>query len=252
VIFHANNLGVGGAVKSGYRRAIELNSDVIVKMDGDGQMDASRIKDLTGPIKSGLADYTKGNRFFDIEAIRQMPKVRIFGNLVLSFMTKASSGLWKIFDPNNGFTALQSGTLRKLELEKIDNGYFFESDMLFRLSLSKAIVVDVSIPARYGNENSNLNIKRVLFEFPLKHLRNFYKRILYTYYLRDFNLASIELPLGILLTSFGSFLALKSWLAGLQSGAPTQTGTLILIAMSMLAGLQLVLAFFSHDTNHGS
>lgn len=248
VIFHDTNLGVGGAVKTGYKRALELNADIIVKVDGDGQMDTSQIRELVNPIQIGHADYTKGNRFFDIEAVRAMPKIRIIGNLGLSFLTKLSSGYWRIFDPNNGFTAIDSMTLKKIPLNKIDNRYFFESDMLFRLNLGEAIVRDIPMPAIYDSEKSNLRIRRVIFEFPSKHFRNFIKRIIYSYYLRDFNLASIELPLGMILGLFGTILGTYSWFKGISSGNPTQPGTLILTAMTILAGLQLVLAFFSYDT----
>ena len=249
IIFHKVNLGVGGAVKTGYARALEIQSTVVVKIDGDGQMDPSKIHEIILPILEGTADYTKGNRFFDVEAIQQMPKLRIFGNLVLSFLTKLSSGYWNNFDPNNGFTAVSNKILRRIPLPKIDDGYFFESDMLFRLNLVGARVTDVNIPARYKNENSNLKVRKVLFEFPIKHFRNLIKRIIYTYYLRDFNIASIELPLGLALTGFGTILGLVSWIRNLTSGNPTATGTSILVAMSVLAGLQFVLAFLSYDTN---
>ena len=252
VIFHNINLGVGGAVKSGYKRALELECDIVVKIDGDGQMDTSKIRELIKPISDGNADYTKGNRFFDIEAVRAMPKIRILGNLGLSFLTKLSSGYWHIFDPNNGYTAISTHKLSEIPLEKIDDGYFFESDMLFRLGLLNTRVLDIPIHAVYGEEKSNLRIVRVLVEFPIKHTRNFCKRILYTYYLRDFNLASIELPLGILLSGFGLTLGAYSWLHGMVTNTTTQTGTLVLIAMSFLSGLQLVLAFFSYDTNKGN
>ena len=248
VIFLNLNLGVGGAVKTGYKRALELNQDIIVKIDGDGQMDASKIKELTEPIIVKLADYTKGNRFFNYEAVIKMPKMRMFGNLGLTFMTKLSSGYWHVFDPNNGFTAINLDVLKKLNLSKIDNGYFFESDMLFRLNMATARVLDISIPAIYDGEKSNLNIGRVLFEFPIKHLRNFLKRIIYSYYLRDFNLASIELPIGLFLFLFGMVLGSYCWVQGILQESATQTGTLILIAMSVLLGLQLILAFLAHDT----
>lgn len=252
IIFHEFNLGVGGAVKSGYKRALELNADVVVKIDGDGQMDSSKISDLITPIVNNISDYTKGNRFFEIEAVQQMPKIRILGNLGLTFLTKFSTGLWHIFDPNNGFTAISGAALKRLNLEKIDNRYFFESDMLFRLNLIQARVSDIPLPAVYGEEKSNLKIRRVLFEFPFKHTRNYFKRIAYTYYLREFNLASIELPLGLLLSTFGILLGGYSWIHGIVTSTATQTGTLILIAMSFLAGLQLILAFLSYDTNNSN
>ena len=247
VIFHNVNLGVGGAVKTGYKRALEIGADIVVKLDGDGQMDPSKILELTKPVFLGRADYTKGNRFSDVEAVIKMPKIRILGNLGLSFMTKLSSGYWQVFDPNNGFTAIRAELLRKVTLDKVDNGYFFESDMLFRLNLVGADVEDVFMPVIYNHERSNLKVRRVLIEFPLKHTRNFLKRIIYSYYLRDFNLASIELPLGIFLGGFGCIFGLYSWIHALVSSTPTQNGTLILIALSVLSGLHLILAFFNYD-----
>lgn len=252
VLFNEHNLGVGGSVKVGYKRACEIGSDVVVKIDGDGQMDCSRISELIRPIILKQADYTKGNRFSDLDSIRQMPKLRIFGNLVLSFMAKLSTGYWNIFDTNNGFTAISGSFLKEIKLDKIDNGYFFESDMLFYLSLANAHVVDISLPAIYGDEKSSINLVRVLFEFPIKHARNLFKRILYTYYLRDFNLASIELLLGILLIGFGLISGLNNWLHGMVTNTVTNTGALILIAMSTLGGLQLLLAFVSYDTKNQS
>src|SRR5690606_32001950 len=143
VIRHASNLGVGGAVITGYQAAIADGMDILVKLDGDGQMDASLIPDFIEPIINGEADYTKGNRFFDLEELRSMPRIRLIGNAVLSFMTKFSSGYWNLFDPTNGFTALHADVARYLPLSKISKRYFFESDMLFRLNTLRAVVHDI-------------------------------------------------------------------------------------------------------------
>jgi dolichol-phosphate mannosyltransferase len=247
VLIHDDNLGVGGAMKTGYLRALELRADVIVKIDGDGQMDSTKIPEMVHPIFEGEGDYVKGNRFFDIETVRSMPKVRILGNLALSFFAKFSTGYWRIFDPNNGFTAISSTALSRIQLGKVDNRYFFESDMLFRLNLARAVVIDFPMNARYGNERSNLKILRVLFEFPFKHLRNFLKRVMYTYYLRDFTLASLELPIGIALTSFGLISGLLNFETSRDLNQATPPGTLILISMAVLVGVQLILSFFSYD-----
>jgi|688.fasta_scaffold414048_1 glycosyltransferase involved in cell wall biosynthesis len=247
VLFHDNNLGVGGAMKTGYQRAKDLQADIVVKIDGDGQMDSSKIPEIVSHIFEGEADYVKGNRFFDIETVRSMPKMRILGNLTLSFFAKFSTGYWRVFDPNNGFTAISSTALSRIQLSKIDNRYFFESDMLFRLNLARAVVIDSPMPAIYGSERSNLKISRVLFEFPLKHLRNFMKRVAYTYYLRDFTLASLELPIGVTLTSFGLIFGLLNFEASREINQATAPGTLILISMCVLVGIQLILSFFSYD-----
>lgn len=247
VIFHNENMGVGGALKTGYMRALELESSVIVKIDGDGQMDPTKIPEMSRLIIEGEADYVKGNRFFDIETVRSMPFARILGNLALSFFAKFSTGYWRIFDPNNGFTAISSTALSRIQLAKIDNRYFFESDILFRLNLARAVVVDFPMDAIYGDEKSNLKIRRVLFEFPYKHIRNFFKRIAYTYYLRDFTLASLELPIGVVLCSFGFVSGVLNFEASRELNQATAPGTLILISMSVLVGVQLILSFFSYD-----
>lgn len=196
VIRNEKNLGVGGAVMAGYRAAINDGMTVIVKIDGDGQMDPSLVPQFVAPIVRGEADYTKGNRFFDLEGVQQMPRLRLFGNAVLSFMCKLSSGYWNIFDPNNGYTAIHADIARHLPTGKISKRYFFETDILFRLNTLRAVVVDVPMESVYADEVSNLKISKIIGEFALKHIRNFSKRIFYNYYLRDMSVASLELPLG--------------------------------------------------------
>lgn len=247
VLFNIENLGVGGATKIGYREALNLNSDIIIKLDGDGQMFPEDIAKLIEPLFNKEADYVKGNRFFDVSEITRMPKARIFGNLILSFFAKISTGYWMIFDPNNGFTAIDGNLLKRLPLDKIDDRYFFESDMLFRLNLAGAQVLDVSLPARYGTETSNLSVTKSIFEFSFKHNRNFIKRITYSYFLRDFTLASLELVFGLILMGFGSILAIKNYLESSMTQSATPTGTLVLVTMCILSGLQLLLSFFSYD-----
>lgn len=247
VIYHANNQGVGGAVLTGYKAAIEAGADVIVKVDGDGQMDPGLIPMFIAPILAGEADYTKGNRFFDLEEIRAMPKVRLFGNAVLSFMTKLSSGYWDLFDPTNGYTAIHADVARHLPFSKISSRYFFETDMLFRLNTLRAVAVDVPMDAQYGDEVSNLRISKIVGEFLVKHARNFMKRIFYNYYLRDLSLASIELPLGLALLVIGTSLGAYHWLESAREGVVTPAGTVMLAALPILMGLQFVLAFIGYD-----
>jgi len=247
VLRHAENQGVGGAVMTGYRAAIEDGMDIIVKVDGDGQMDPALIPDFVAPIMAGEADYTKGNRFFDLEQIQQMPALRLFGNGGLSFLTKLSSGYWDLFDPTNGYTAIHRDVARHLPLTKISRRYFFETDMLFRLNTLRAVVVDVPMHARYGDEVSNLKISKVMTEFLGKNLANFGKRVFYNYYLRNLTLASLELPLGLAFTLFGLAYGIKHWLFSIDSGQVASSGTVMLAAMPVLVGVQLLLAFFGQD-----
>jgi len=247
IVEHAQNQGVGGAVMSGYQAAIAEGVDIIVKVDGDGQMDASLIPDFVAPIVNGEADYTKGNRFFDLEQIHQMPTMRLFGNAMLSLLTKLSSGYWDLFDPTNGYTAIHVNAARHLPLHRISKRYFFETDMLFRLNTINAVVVDVPMDASYGDEVSNLKISKIITEFAAKHLRNFGKRIFYNYYLRNMSLASIELPLGLAMLLGGGGYGISHWIASARLGLATAPGTVMLSALPVLMGMQLILAFLAHD-----
>jgi len=247
VLYNPINLGVGGAVIRGYQEAMFDQIDIVVKIDGDGQMDPSLIEDFVAPIKLGEADYTKGNRFFDLENINRMPKMRLIGNSLLSFMSKISTGYWNIFDPNNGYTAIHSGVIKKIAFSRVSNRFFFESDMLFRLNILKAVVVDIPMDAKYGDEKSNLSIAQSIGEFCYKHTRNFIKRIFYNYYLRDMSLASFELPCGLFLLCFGVIYGLYNWYHFSQLNQLTPLGTVMLSALSLLFGLQFILAFLSYD-----
>lgn len=247
VLFHAENLGVGGAVMSGYRAAITDRHEVIVKIDGDGQMDPRLLPSLIAPLLAGEADYTKGNRFFHLDEIHRMPAMRLFGNAVLSFMSKLSTGYWGVFDPTNGYTAIHAKVASHLPMDRISKRYFFETDMLFRLNTLRAAVVDIPMDAFYGDEESNLKITKILPEFLGKHLGNTVKRIFYNYYLRDMSVASLELPLGLTLIAFGLVFGSSHWLQSLQAGVPASAGTVMVAALPLLVGLNLLLAFLGND-----
>jgi glycosyltransferase involved in cell wall biosynthesis len=247
VIKHTENQGVGGAVMTGYKVAIEDGMDILVKIDSDGQMDPALLMNFVSPIVGGEADYTKGNRFFDLEKVRSMPKVRLFGNAVLSLMCKLSAGYWNIFDPTNGYTAIHADIARHLPFNKISQRYFFETDLLFRLNTLRAVVVDVPMDAKYGDEVSNLKISEIVGEFLVKHVRNFSKRIFYNYYLRDMSLASIELPVGLMLVGFGAIYGSYHWIVSADAGVSTPAGTVMLAITPILTGLQLILAFLAYD-----
>lgn len=247
VVYHDQNRGVGGATMTGYRKAIEDGATVIVKVDGDGQMDPQLLPFFIAPILNGEADYTKGNRFFDPDDVRSMPLVRLLGNSVLSFLSKLSSGYWLIFDPTNGYTAIHASVARALPLDKIDQRYFFESDMLFRLNLLRARVVDIPMRAIYGDENSSLSVFHSSFSFMAKHLANFGKRLFYTYFLRDFSVASLELVFSLMFILFGISFGMYQWYAGIQTGVPASSGTVMLSALPIILGIQLMLGFLSFD-----
>lgn len=247
VIFNNENLGVGGAMVVGYKKALKQEHEIIVKLDGDGQMDPTRIPKLIGPIIRGQADYAKGNRFDSLEDLEQMPRIRIFGNAVLSIMSKVSSGYWQVTDPTNGFTAIHRSVLKRVHLGKLRKGWFFESDLLFRLAIIKAVVADVPMPAIYGPEKSNLNIRKVIFEFPTRYGVNQVKRIFYLYYLREWSAGSFEFPAGLVLIAAGLVNGINFWIRGNETVIPATAGQFTISAVLTILGLQLLLSFVSRD-----
>ena len=250
VVSHPENRGVGGAMVTGYKAALELNADIIVKLDGDGQMDPVLIESLVEPIVSGQADYSKGNRFFMIESLKSMPPIRIFGNAALSFVSKFAHGYWNIMDPTNGFIAIHSTVLRCIPLEKLEHRYFFENDMLFRLSTLRAVVVDVPMDSSYGEEESNLNIANVISEFPPKFFIRVCKRIGYNYFLRDFTACSLELIIGFVLFVFGFIFGITHWISSAENGDVASAGTVMLAGLPILVGLNLLIAALSYDISN--
>lgn len=249
VLCNDKNIGVGGATKRGYEEALKAGAEVIVKLDGDGQMNPIFISDMVQPILQGRADYVKGNRFWSIQNVKQMPKMRLLGNMALSIFAKASTGYWNLFDPNNGYTAIGKDTLKSLPLNQIEDRFFFESDMLYQLNLIDARVHQVPMEAIYDDEQSNLKIHRVVFEFLFKHLRNTGKRIGYTYFLRDFSFASINLVLGVSLLCFSFIRGISVWIESSNKGVATNTGTQFLVAVTFIAGLQMFLSFLNEDVH---
>ncbi|MBZ9674401.1 glycosyltransferase family 2 protein [Mesorhizobium sp. ES1-1] len=243
VLAHPHNLGVGGATLTGMRAAVADGADIVVKMDADGQMDPALIPNFVGVIAAGEADYAKGNRFFETESVAAMPIVRLIGNAGLSFLGKFSTGYWQTMDPTNGFLAIHASVVELLPMKKIATRYFFESDLLFRLSVLGAKVVDVPMIAKYGDEISGLVPHREILPFAAGHLRNFGKRILYNYFIRGFSAASVELILGFGLLLFGTVFGISNW--GVTS--PASAGTVMLAALPVIVGCQLLLAALNYD-----
>ena len=247
VLYNSINLGVGGAVIKGYRYALEGKADIVVKIDGDGQMDASKIRELIYPILKHEANYTKGNRFHFLKFLKGMPKIRIIGNSILTFVTKISSGYYDINDPNNGYTAIDKFALSKLDFDKVSTRYFFESDMLFHLYSINATVKDVPMPSIYSSEVSSLKIRKVFFTFLSKHFSNTFSRIFQNYFLREINIGSINLLLSFTLTALGFCIGGYSWANSLSTGQLTPAGTVSLASLMIILGAQFNIAFFQFD-----
>lgn len=249
-ISHQVNQGVGGAVITGFKKSMELNSDITIKIDGDDQMDSSYIPGLIKPIIENKADYVKGNRFRDFKALRKMPVLRRFGNLGLSFMIKAASGYWNIFDPNNGFVAISNEMLKTIDINKIHKRYFFESSMLIELYHAGAVIQEIPMKARYGDEVSNLSLTRTLFGFPPKLLKAFVRRIILKYFLFDFNIASLYLLFGVPLFVLGLIYGVVNYIEYGSSHTPAPTGTVVIPTLLIIMGFQLLLSATSYDISN--
>lgn len=241
VLRHRENRGVGGAVVAGYRKALELGADVCVKLDGDGQMDPADVPRLVEPIRRGEAEYAKGNRFFQSRQLGLMPRLRLLGNGVLSFLTKLVSGYWSVFDPTNGFTAVRSDVLRRIDLDRLHEGWFFETSMLVELSLVDARVRDVTIPARYGDEESSLRILPVLLAFPPLLLRGLSRRFFWRYMIRDFNAVTVCVLAALPALAFGVAFGGYHWWRSVATGVPATAGTTLLAALPVILGFQCLL-----------
>jgi glycosyltransferase involved in cell wall biosynthesis len=235
------NQGVGGATLCGYEKAIELDSSIIVKMDGDGQMAPEYLSLLLDAIVEHGYDYAKGNRFLAGESLGFMPRHRLFGNIALTFLTKLASGYWHIFDPQNGYTAVRAEALRALNLNAIHKRFFFENDMLVHLNFFGFRVKDVAIPARYGDEESDVSIFKVSLTFPFLSLRRFFYRIYQKYVLRDFSPIALFLFLGLVFFFWGLLLGLYLWVKSILTGQATATGTIMLALLPLILGFQLIL-----------
>ena len=241
LIRHEKNIGVGGAMVTGYKYSLKAGADIVVKIDGDGQMDPTEIPRVVFPIRNGEADYTKGFRFYNLGNIWQMPIIRLIGNIFLSFLTKITSGYWNIFDPTNGYTAIHRVALSRINLNALNQGYFFETDMLARLYRIHAVVRDVQVSNRYGSEESKLNPLHISLKFPYLLTKAFVKRILWRYIVADFTPVSLFILMGFPMFLYGAGFGLYTWILNAMSHVATPLGTIMVAVVPLFFGFQFLL-----------
>jgi dolichol-phosphate mannosyltransferase len=241
VVRHAANQGVGGAMRIGFAQALQTEADVICKMDADGQMEAALLPDLTAPLLEDSFDYAKGNRWYDLASLRQMPLARRLGNAALSFLTKAASGYWGVYDPQNGYVAIRREALERLDLDALDRGYFFENSMLVQLNIIGARVAEVPMPARYGGERSAMCLSRIVLGFPWKLLRAGLMRLRLKYFGMDFSPVAVLLIVGGSLFAAGACYGAYEWTVHALRHQATPAGTVMLAALPTLLGSQFLL-----------
>jgi glycosyltransferase involved in cell wall biosynthesis len=241
VISHENNQGVGAAILTGYRRALEEGIDVTCVMAGDNQMDPADLEAIAGPVARGEVDYAKANRLFTGRAWELIPRNRYLGNAVLSLLTKIASGYWHIADSQSGYTAIGKDTLELLDLDRIYRRYGFPNDMLVHLNVINARVRDVPSRAVYGvGERSGIRLGRVIPSISWLLTKAFFWRMREKYVIRDFHPLVFFYVFGILFSLIGLVLGIT--VTALRIGGNELTvATVVLVALLLIAGLLFTL-----------
>lgn len=245
VLRNERNLGVGGAMKRGYGRALADGAGIVVKLDADGQMDPRHIPRLIAPIVEGRADYAKGNRFAPPRlmpsgtpprALSAMPPARRAGNRLLSALHKVATGYWRIGDPANGYTAVHAGALERIGLEALADCFFFETDMLFRLNLIDAVVADVALPACYPGSGSSLSLRRVAHRFAWMTASRALRRLRALYFSGLWNGGSVRLAAASAMIAAAAGLATWGWLEAPGGAAvPGAAAACLTLGIALLA-----------------
>ena len=242
-------MGVGGAFKVGLAAAIDLGADQVIKIDSDGQMNPELIPLFLNPLKQNLASFVKGNRLTNANVLTKMPKVRLFGNLFLGLLTKLSTGYWELFDPTNGFIAFKTDLINQVPLHKLDNRFFFETDLLFRLGIIENFILEIPIEAIYEDEKSNLNAITEIPNFLIRHIFLIFKRIKYSYFLLDFNPGTFFICISFLFGFTSIFLGAYNFIYSFIENTPTVTGIQTLFLALFFISLQFFINFVHYDVS---
>jgi glycosyltransferase involved in cell wall biosynthesis len=241
VLRHEVNQGVGGAMVTGFADALAAGEGIVVKMDGDGQMDPAMLPQLLDPIIDGRCGYAKGNRFLLSLELAAMPRHRLAGNFALTFLTKLASGYWHVFDPQNGYVAISSTALRLVDLDRLARRWFFENDMLINLNIFDVPVADIPMSSRYGDEQSAMSIGRVLASFPFHLFVGYWWRFYRKHVLRDFSPIALFVLSGLPLLLFGFVFGAYTWYESWRLNRFASTGTVMLSVLPFILGFELLL-----------
>jgi glycosyltransferase involved in cell wall biosynthesis len=249
LIKHEKNKGVGGAIKTGYKRARDLDMDITAVMAGDAQMDHNQLPKLLGPIIEGKAEYTKGNRLEHVEKL-EMPRIRRFGNSILTLLTKIASGYWRIIDPENGYTAISKRALEKIEFDNIYDGYGCPNDILIELNIKDVKVKDVEMPPVYQDEKSGIKIWQYSFRLSWLLLKGFFRRLNKKYGGLHFHPLWLFYTVGFLLFLLGLFFTGVVLYYRIVSGG-ISVNTVLLAVLLLVMGFQSLLfaLFFDMESN---
>ncbi|MFC1963406.1 glycosyltransferase family 2 protein [Chloroflexota bacterium] len=238
IVRHEQNQGVGASCVAGYKRALEEGMDVVSIMAGDGQMPPADLARILDPVVEGKADYSKNNRLLSGKYLKQMPRLRIYGNSILSLLTKLASGYWHIVDSQSGYTAISRQALETIDLDSIYKKYGWCNDLLVKLNVFNFKVVDIPTKPVYGDEKSGIKLRSYMPLVSMLLLRDFFWRLKEKYIIRDFHPLILFYFAGILLSTLG--LAFGIWIiifTIFKDHAPSQS-SIILCALMMITGMQ--------------
>jgi glycosyltransferase involved in cell wall biosynthesis len=251
IISHEKNQGVGAAIVTGYKRAIANGVDVTAVMAADGQMDPDDLETLVRAVALGETDYAKANRLFTGQAWQLIPRTRYLGNAALSFLTKIASGYWHVADSQSGYTAVNLETLKLLDLDRVYRRYGFPNDLLVHLNVFNRRVRDYPSRPIYGvGERSGIRLRHVVPKISWLLLKGFFWRMGQKYVIRDFHPLILFYTLGGLLFGFGIALGIAEVILRFL-GNPITSATIVLVALLVISGLQLLLfaMWFDMESN---
>ena len=251
VVAHERSRGVGAAIITGYRRALEHELDVVCVMAADNQMDPADLATLVQPVARGELDYAKANRLFTGQAWSLIPRTRYLGNAVLSMLTKIASGYWHVADSQSGYTAVARPMLAQLDLDRVYTGYGFPNDLLVHLNVWNARVRDFpSRPIYRIGETSGIRYRRVVPRISWLLLRGFFWRLREKYIIRDFHPLVFFYAFGFASTLAGLVLGLVE-LGYRAAGNTVSVGTVVLVALLLISGSQFTLfaMWFDMESN---
>ena len=241
LVEHSKNGGVGAAIVTGYQVALDEGLDLVAVMGADNQMDPAELESLARPVAEGYCDYAKANRLTTPQAIKNIPKVRFFGNAILSMLTKIASGYWHVADSQAGYTVISAAALRRIDLQGLYRRYGFPNDLLIHLNVARCVVLDVPSRPIYGvGEESGIRLRRVMIGIPILLFRRFWWRMWSRYVVLDFH------PL-VFFYAFGSMLLLGGGVLGTFvvvrriEGFEITAPTIVLVALMLISGLQLAM-----------
>src|SRR2546429_3742569 len=251
VLEHERNLGVGAAIITGYKRALEERIDVTAVMAADAQMDPGDLETLVAPVARREVDYAKANRLFTGQAWDVIPRYRYLGNAFLSLMTKIASGYWHVADSQSGYTAISLEMLELLDLDRIYQRYGFPNDMLVHLNVWNARVRDYPSRPIYGvGERSGIRLRKVVPTISWLLMKGFFWRMREKYVIRDFHPLVFFYLLGLLMTGLGLALGIAETVLRVLGNQIT-TATIVLVALLLIFGSQFSLfaMWFDMESN---